>query len=76
MSLGWTSDTVNVHDDVLCKTPDMKAHSEKFMDVSDVQVPNEDDRHAERSRSKTIPANSKIVTERIWTTILSSSTRS
>ena len=67
---------MNVHDDVLWKTPEIKAHSERLMDVSDVQVPDEDDRHAERSRSKTIPANSKIVKERIWTTILGSSTRS
>ena len=42
VSLGWTSDTVNVHDDVLCKTPEMKAHSEKFLNVIDVQVSDED----------------------------------
>ena len=30
VSLGWTSDTANVHDDVL------------FMDVSDVQISDED----------------------------------
>ena len=35
------------------------------MDVSDMQVPGEDDRIAEQSRSKTIKANSKIVKERI-----------
>ena len=55
----------------------MKAHSEKFMNVSDMQVPDEDDRHDEQSRSNTIkansktvkersPANSKIVKERMW----------
>ena len=44
-----------------------EAHSEKFMNVSDMQVPDEDDRHDEQSRSKTIKANSKIVRERIWT---------
>ena len=52
MSLGWTSDTVNVHDDVLCKTLEKKAHSEKFTDERDVQVRDEDDRQEERSRSK------------------------
>ena len=44
----------------------MRAHSEKFMNVSDMQVPDEDDRHDEQFRSKTIKANSKIVKERIW----------
>ena len=64
-----TSDTVNVHVDVLRKTLEMEARSEKFMNVSDMQVPDEDDRHGEQSRSKTIkafPANNKIVTEQIW----------
>ena len=51
----------------------MKDHSEKFMDVSDVQVSDED---GYMSRSMTIKANSKIVNERIWTIILSSPTRS
>ena len=44
MSLGWTSDTVNAHVDALGKTLEMKAHSEKFMNVSDMQVPDEDER--------------------------------
>ena len=34
----------------------MEAHSEKFMNVSDLQTPNEDDRHDEQSRSNTIKA--------------------
>ena len=58
---------MNVHIDVFRKTLEMKAYSEKSMNVSDMQVPDEDDRHDERSRSKTIKANSKIVKERIWT---------
>ena len=41
----------------------MKAHSEKLMDESDMQVAGEDDRHEFPSRSKTIKANSKIVKE-------------
>ena len=53
----------------------MRAHSEKFMNVSDMEVPDEDDRHDEQSRSKTIKANSKIVKERIWTLVSLSSTR-
>ena len=59
MSLGWTSDTANAHSDDLCKTLEMKEyiHSEKFMDVSDMQV---SDTH-----SNTIKPNSKIVKERI-----------
>ena len=36
------------------------------MNVSDMQVPGEDDRHDEQSRSQTIKANNKIVKERIW----------
>ena len=60
---------MNVHIDVLRKTLEMKAHSEKFMNVSDMQVPDEDGRHDEQSRSKTIKANSKIVKERIWTLV-------
>ena len=43
----------------------MKAHSEKFMNVSDVQVPDEDDRHDEQSRNNTIKANNEIVKKRI-----------
>ena len=40
----------------------MKAHSlRKFTNVSDMQVPDEDDRHNEQSRSQTITANNKIV---------------
>ena len=62
-----TSDTVNMHIDVLRKTLEMKAHSEKLMNVGDVQVPDEDDRHEEQSRSKTNKANSNIVKDRIWT---------
>ena len=38
MNLGWISGTVNVPIDVQCKTPKKKAHSEKSMNVSDVQV--------------------------------------
>ena len=40
MSLGWTSDTANVHSDALCETLETNeyVHSEKFMDVSDMQV--------------------------------------
>ena len=44
----------------------MKAHSEKLMDVSDMQVPEEDDRHDGKSRNDTIEANSEIVKELIW----------
>ena len=65
---------MNVHIDVLCKTLEMKAHSEKFPNVSDMQVPDEDDRH-EQSSSKTIKANSKIVKERIWMLVSLSPTR-
>ena len=60
-----TSDTGNVHIDVLRKTLEMKAHSEKFTNASDMEVPDEDDHHVEQSRSKTIKANSKVVKERI-----------
>ena len=42
----------------------MKAHSEKHMDESGMQVTDEDDRHEDPSRSKTITANNKIVKER------------
>ena len=63
MSLSWTSVIANVHGDAWRKTLEMKAHSEKFMDVSDMQVPDEDDRHDKQSRSSTIKANSKIVKE-------------
>ena len=41
----------------------MDAHSEKLMDESDMQVPDEDDRHEDPSRSKTVKANNKIVKE-------------
>ena len=58
-----------LHVDVLRKTHEMNAHSEKFMNVSDMQVPDEDDRHDEQSRNKTVKANSKIVKERIWTLV-------
>ena len=66
VSLGWTSDTVNVHVDALCKTLEMKARSfaAKIMDVSDVQVSEKDGLW---SRSNTIKSNSNIVRERIWT---------
>ena len=43
----------------------MKAHTEKLVDVSDMQVPDEDDRHADLHN--TMKANNKIVKERIWT---------
>ena len=33
------------------------------MNVSDMQVPDEDDRHDEQSRSQTIKASNKIVNE-------------
>ena len=32
--------------DVQCETPEKKTHSEKLMNVSDMQVPDEDDRFA------------------------------
>ena len=41
----------------------MEAHSEKLMDESDMQVPDEDGRHEDPSRSKSIKANNKIVKE-------------
>ena len=69
---GWTSDTVNVHIDTLRNTLAMKAHSEKFMNVSDMQVPDKDDRHDGPSRSKTIKANRKIVKDRIWINLVTS----
>ena len=63
---------MNVPIDVLCKTPKTKAHSEKSMNVSDVQVSDED---GYLSRNMTIRANlnddsqfaNKIAKERIWT---------
>ena len=67
MDLGWSSDTVNVHVDIQCKTPEMKDHKEKFMDVSDVQV---SDKDGHLYPSMAIKAISKIVKERIWTIIL------
>ena len=42
----------------------MKAHSAKFMNVSHMQVMDEDDRQDEQSHSDTIKANSKTVKER------------
>ena len=36
------------------------------MNVSGMQVPDEDDRHGRQSRSNTIKANNKIEKERIW----------
>ena len=36
------------------------------MNVSDMQTPDEDDRHEEQFRSNTIKVNSKIVKEQIW----------
>ena len=62
MSLGWTSDTANVRSDALCKTLEMKeyVHSEKFMDVCDMQV---SDKEGYKSRNNTINQNSKIVKE-------------
>ena len=67
MDLGWTSDTVTALVDVWRKKLEMEAPSEKFMNVSDMQVQDEDDRHDEQSRSKTIKASNKIVKERFWT---------
>ena len=46
-----------------------EGNSEKFLNVSDMQVPDEDDRHGEKCRRKTIKANNKIVKERIWTLV-------
>ena len=41
--LGWTSDILNMHVDVLWEELETKARSpEKFMDVSDVKVSAED----------------------------------
>ena len=57
MDLGWTSDIEKVHDDVSCKTLEVKEYvqSEKFMDESDVQV---SDKDGFEFRSNTIKANS------------------
>ena len=44
------------------------------MNVSDMQVPDEDDRHDEQSRSKTIEAHNKTVKEIISTLVSLSST--
>ena len=71
MNLGWTSDTVNVPILRFVKDTETKAHSEKSMKVSDVQVSDED---GYLSRNMTIRANlnddcqfaNKIVKERIW----------
>ena len=54
VDVGWTSGTVNVPIDVQCKTLETKAHSEKSMNVSDVQVSDED---GYLSRTMTIRAN-------------------
>ena len=43
----------------------MKAHPEKFTDVSEVRASDEDDRPAEHPLSNTIKANGMIVKERI-----------
>ena len=72
MNLGKTSGAVNVPIDNWCKTPEMNAHSEKSVNVSDVQVSDED---GSLSRNKTIRANvnddsqfaNTIAKERIWT---------
>ena len=62
--LGWNSDYVNVPVDALWKVVNMKARSpEKFMDVSDLNVSDED---GSLSRSMAINANNTIVKERIW----------
>ena len=45
-----------------------EAHSEKSMNVSDVEVTDED---GNLSRSKTIKANNNILKERIWITVKS-----
>ena len=42
------------------------------MNASKKQVPDEDDRHDEQSRSKTIKANNQIVKERIWINLVTS----
>merc|ERR1711916_348573 len=64
VNLGWSSDNVTVHVDALWEALTMKARSpDKFMDVSDVKVSDED---GYLSRSMTIKANNKIVKERIW----------
>ena len=39
---------MNVHIDVLRETLEMKARSEKYMNVSEMQDPDEDDRHEEQ----------------------------
>ena len=61
VDLSWTSDTVNVQFDV---SERHGSSLRKLMDESDMQVPDEDDRHEDPSRSKTIKANNKIVKER------------
>ena len=67
MNLGWTSGTVNVPIDVQCKTPETKA-----MNVSDVQVSDEDGyrvpQHDDQSElNDDSQFANKIAKERIWT---------
>ena len=64
MDLGWTSDTVNAHDDAWWKTLEMNVHSQEITNVSDVHV---SDKDGYKPRSNTIKANGKIVKELIWT---------
>ena len=65
MSLGWTSDAVNVNMCRLEKDTRNESSLRKFMNVSDMQVPDEDDHNDKQSRSNMIKANNKIVKERI-----------
>ena len=64
VNLGWSSDNVTVHVDALWEALTIEARSpDKFMDVSDVKVSDDDGYF---SRSMTINFNNKIVKERIW----------
>ena len=53
----------------------MKVHSEKFMNVSDMQVSDEDGYLIVLLSNITIKANSKVVKERIVTRIIASPAR-
>ena len=64
-NLGWTSETVNVNTCRSEKDTRNESSLRKFMNVSDMQVPDEDDHHDEQCRSNTIKANNKIVKERL-----------
>ena len=52
-NLGWTSDTVIVNMCRLEKGTPNESSLRKFMNVSDMQVPGEDDHHDEQSRKRT-----------------------